>query len=118
MSQETSIELFENAKIRVVWDDEQEKYFFSVVDVVGVLTESTNPQTYWRVLKKRLSDEGFETVTICNALKLVAADGKRRETDVADLEGILRIIQSVPSKKAEPMKRWLGLHQTARRTAV
>lgn len=108
MSQETSIELFENAKIRVVWDDEQEKYFFSVVDVVGVLTESTNPQTYWRVLKKRLSDEGFETVTICNQLKLVANDGKRRETDVADLEGILRIIQSIPSKKAEPMKRWLA----------
>ena len=102
------VKIFDQTKIRVVWDDEQEKYFFSVVDVVGVLTESTNPQTYWRVLKKRLSDEGFETVTICNALKLVAADGKRRETDVADLEGILRIIQSVPSKKAEPMKRWLA----------
>ena len=102
------VKIFDQTKIRVVWDDEKEKYFFSVVDVVGVLTESTNPQTYWRVLKKRLSDEGFETVTICNALKLVAADGKRRETDVADLEGILRIIQSVPSKKAEPMKRWLA----------
>jgi len=102
------VKIFDQTKIRVVWDDEKEKYYFSVVDVVGVLTESTNPQTYWRVLKKRLSDEGFETVTICNALKLVAADGKRRETDVADLEGILRIIQSVPSKKAEPMKRWLA----------
>ena len=108
MSQETQIQLFENAKIRVVWDDEKEKYFFSVVDVIAVLTESTNPQTYWRVLKKRLSDEGFETVTNCNALKLPAADGKMRLTDVADLEGILRIIQSIPSKKAEPMKRWLA----------
>lgn len=108
MSQETQIQLFENAKIRVVWDDEQEKYFFSVVDVVEVLSESANPQTYWRVLKKRLSDEGFETVTICNALKLPAADGKMRLADVADLEGILRIVQSVPSKKAEPLKRWLA----------
>ena len=102
------IKLFDSTKIRVVWDDVQEKWYFSVVDVVGVLTESSNPQTYWRVLKKRLSDEGFETVTICNALKLVAADGKRRETDVADLAGILRIIQSIPSKKAEPVKRWLA----------
>lgn len=76
MSQETSIQLFENAKIRVVWDDDAEKYFFSVVDVIAVLTESANPQTYWRVLKKRLSDEGFETVTNCNALKLTAADAK------------------------------------------
>ena len=103
-----TLQLFENAKIRVVWDDEQEKYFFSVVDVIAVLTESANPQTYWRVLKKRLSDEGFETVTNCNALKLPAADGKMRLTDVADLEGVLRIIQSIPSKKAEPMKRWLA----------
>ena len=108
MSQETSIQLFENATIRVAWDDEAEKYFFSVVDVIAVLTESANPQTYWRVLKKRLSDEGFETVTNCNALKLPAADGKMRLTDVADLEQILRIVQSVPSKKAEPLKRWLA----------
>ena len=108
MSQETSIQLFENATIRVAWDDEAEKYFFSVVDVIQVLTESANPQTYWRVLKKRLSDEGFETVTNCNALKLPAADGKMRLTDVADLEQILRIVQSVPSKKAEPLKRWLA----------
>ena len=108
MSQEASIQLFENAKIRVVWDDTEEKYYFSVVDVIAVLTESANPQTYWRVLKKRLSDEGFETVTNCNALKLPAADGKMRMADVADLERILRIIQSIPSKKAEPMKRWLA----------
>ena len=108
MSIETQIQLFDNAKIRVAWDDEKEKYFFSVVDVLQVLTDSTNPQTYWRVLKKRLLDEGNETVTNCNALKLPSADGKMRLTDVADLEGIFRIIQSVPSKKAEPIKQWLA----------
>ena len=108
MGIETQIQLFDNAKIRVVWDDEKEKYFFSVVDIVSVLTESSNPQTYWRVLKKRLIDEGNETVTNCNALKLPASDGKMRLTDVADLEGILRIVQSIPSKKAEPMKLWLA----------
>ena len=102
------VKIFDQSRIRVVWDDEQEKYYFSVVDVVGVLTDSANPQVYWRVLKKRLIDEGFETVTNCNALKLIAPDGKRRLTDVADLEGILRIIQSIPSKKAEPVKRWLA----------
>ena len=108
MGIETQIQLFDNAKIRVAWDDEKEKYFFSVVDVLYVLTESANPQTYWRVLKKRLLDEGNETVTNCNALKLPSADGKMRLTDVADLEGILRIVQSVPSKKAEPIKQWLA----------
>ena len=108
MSIETQIQLFDNAKIRVAWDDEKEKYFFSVVDVLQVLTDSTNPQTYWRVLKKRLLDEGNETVTNCNALKLPSADGKMRLTDVADLDGIFRIIQSVPSKKAEPIKQWLA----------
>ena len=108
MSQDIQIQLFDSAKVRVVWDDEKEKYFFSVVDIVSVLTESSNPQTYWRVLKKRLMDEGNETVTNCNALKLPASDGKMRLTDVADLEGILRIVQSIPSKKAEPMKRWLA----------
>lgn len=108
MGIETQIQLFDNAKIRVAWDDEKEKYFFSVVDVLHVLTDSTNPQTYWRVLKKRLLDEGNETVTNCNQLKLPASDGKMRLTDVADLEGILRIVQSVPSKKAEPIKQWLA----------
>ncbi len=108
MGIETQIQLFDNAKIRVAWDDEKEKYFFSVVDVLHVLTDSANPQTYWRVLKKRLLDEGNETVTNCNALKLPSADGKMRLTDVADLEGILRIVQSVPSKKAEPIKQWLA----------
>jgi hypothetical protein len=108
MGIETQIQLFDNAKIRVAWDDEKEKYFFSVVDVLHVLTDSANPQTYWRVLKKRLLDEGNETVTNCNALKLLSADGKMRLTDVADLEGILRVVQSVPSKKAEPIKQWLA----------
>ena len=105
------VKLFDQTKIRVVWDDEKEKYYFSVVDVVGVLAESADYQlarNYWKVLKHRLIKEGLEPVTICNQLKLVADDGKRRETDVADLEGILRIIQSIPSKKAEPVKRWLA----------
>ena len=108
MSQETQIQLFGNAKIRVVWDDEQEKYFFSVVDIIAVLTESTDARTYWKVLKHRLIKEGFESVTNCNQLKLPAADGKSYKTDVADLEQLLRIIQSIPSKKAEPVKRWLA----------
>ena len=102
------VKVFDSSKIRVVWDDEKEKYFFSVVDVVGVLTESVDGRKYWNKLKQRLTAEGSETVTNCHQLKLVAADGKRRETDVADLEGILRIIQSIPSKKAEPIKRWLA----------
>ena len=108
MGIETQIQLFDNAKVRVVWDDEKEKYFFSVVDVVSVLTESADGRTYWKVLKNRLVKEGNETVTNCNQLKLPASDGKMRLTDVADLEGILRIVQSIPSKKAEPMKRWLA----------
>ena len=108
MEDNFAIQLFEGKKVRIVWDEEQEKYYFSVVDIVQVLTESDNPQVYWRVLKKRLHDEGNETVTNCNALKLPAADGKRRLTDVADLQGIFRIIQSIPSKKAEPVKQWLA----------
>ena len=108
MNDNFAIQLFEGKKVRIVWDAEQEKYYFSVVDIVQVLTESDNPQTYWRVLKKRLRDEGNETVTNCNALKLPAADGKKRLTDVADLQGIFRIIQSIPSKKAEPVKQWLA----------
>ncbi|MBR1381146.1 MAG: Bro-N domain-containing protein [Paludibacteraceae bacterium] len=106
------VKLFDQAKIRVVWDDEKEKYYFSVVDVVGVLTEqqtARNATVYWAVMKKRLKEEGAaELITNCKQLKLVANDGKRRETDVADLEGIFRIIQSIPSKKAEPVKRWLA----------
>ncbi len=114
MVKKNSIKLFGNDNIRAVWDDEQEKWYFSVVDVVAVLTESPNPQTYWRVLKKRLKDEGNETVTNCNGLKMPAADGKMRLTDVADTEQLLRIIQSVPSPKAEPFKMWLAKVGTAR----
>lgn len=108
MNDNFAIQLFEGKKVRFVWDEENEKYYFAVVDIVQVLTDSDNPQTYWRVLKKRLRDEGNETVTICNALKLLAADGKKRLTDVADLEQIFRLIQSIPSKKAEPVKKWLA----------
>ena len=108
MTKQESIKLFEEKKVRTVWDDEQEKWYFSVVDVVGVLTESKDPQVYWRVLKKRLLEEGNETVTNCNGLKLRAADGKMRLTDVADTEQIFRIIQSIPSPKAEPFKQWMA----------
>ena len=108
MEQNFAIQLFENKQVRVVWDAEKEKYYFSIVDIIQVLTDSDNPQTYWRVLKKRLRDEGNETVTNCNALKLPAADGKKRMTDVADLEQLMRLIQSIPSKKAEPVKQWLA----------
>ena len=106
--EQSEINLFEGQNIRYVWDEEKEQYFFSVVDVIQVLTESANPQTYWRVLKKRLLAEGNETVTNCNALKLPAADGKLRLTDVATTEQLLRLIQSIPSKKAEPFKLWLA----------
>lgn len=109
MSQEASIQLFENAKIRVIWDDVEEKYYFSVVDVIQVLTESTVAKRYWTDLKRRLKEEGAdETYAKIVRLKMVAPDGKMRESDAADLEQILRIIQSIPSKKAEPMKRWLA----------
>ncbi len=100
--------LFNNETIRTVWDSEHEKYFISVVDIVAIVSESNNPQTYWRVLKKRLKDEGNETVTNCNALKLKAQDGKYRLTDVVDIEGMFRIIESIPSKNAEPIKQWLA----------
>ena len=106
-----AIQLFEGKKVRFVWDEEQEKYYFAVVDIVQVLTESADYQTarkYWKVLKGRLLKEGNETVTNCYQLKLPAADGKNRLTDVADLEQIFRLIQSIPSKKAEPVKKWLA----------
>ena len=109
MSQESSIQLFENAKIRVIWDDEMEKYFFSVVDVIQVLTESSVAKRYWTDLKRRLKAEGAdETYAKIVRLKMPAPDGKMRDTDAADLEQILRIVQSIPSKKAEPLKRWLA----------
>lgn len=100
--------IFNNETIRIVWDTNDEKYYISVVDIVSVISDSNNPQTYWRVLKKRLKDEGNETVTNCNALKLKAKDGKYRMTDVVDIEGMFRIIESIPSKNAEPIKRWLA----------
>lgn len=117
MVNKNSIKLFGNDKIRAVWDDEQEKWYFSVVDVVAVLTESKDFQTarkYWNKLKQRLREEGFEPVTNCHQLKMPAADGKMRLTDVADTEQLLRIIQSVPSPKAEPFKMWLAKVGTAR----
>ena len=108
MASSDKIQLFEDKRIRTAWDEEKEEWYFSIVDVVAVLTDSPNPQTYWRVLKKRLKDEGNETVTSCNGLKMTAADGKRRMTDVADTEQLLRIFQSIPSPKAEPFKLWLA----------
>lgn len=108
MSEQDKIQLFEDQPIRTAWNAEQEEWYFSVVDVIRVLTDSPNPQTYWRVMKKRLKDEGNETVTNCNGLKMTAADGKKRMTDVATTEQLLRIIQSIPSPKAEPFKLWLA----------
>jgi len=104
----SSVKLFESKKIRSVWNEDEEKWYFSIVDVIAVLTESENPQIYWRVLKKRLSDEGNETVTNCHGLKMIAPDGKMRLTDVADTEQLFRLIQSIPSPKAEPFKMWLA----------
>lgn len=104
-----SIQLFEDQQIRVAWEGEKEEWYFSIVDVVGVLTDSTNPTAYWRKLKQRLKAEGNESVTNCHALKMRASDGKYRLTDVADTEQLLRIIQSIPSKKAEPFKAWLAM---------
>jgi prophage antirepressor-like protein len=103
-----NIKLFENRRIRTVWDEEKEEWYFSVVDVVSVLTDSLNPNNYWKVLKNRLNKEGNQTVTVCNQLKMLAEDGKMRLTDVVDTKGVLRIIQSVPSPKAEPFKVWLA----------
>ena len=102
------IQLFENQRIRTAWDEEMEEWYFSIVDVVGVLTDSVDPTAYWRKLKQRLKAEGNETVTNCHGLKMTAHDGKKRLTDVADTEQLLRIIQSIPSPKAEPFKLWLA----------
>lgn len=111
MAQNDNIQLFENKRIRTAWDVEKEEWYFSVVDVVAVLTDQPDYQAarnYWKVTKKRLKDEGNETVTACNQLKMTASDGKKRLTDVADTEHLLRIIQSIPSPKAEPFKLWLA----------
>ena len=105
---ESKIKLFDQIQIRTHWDDEKEKWYFSIVDVVGVLTDSPNPNNYWKVLKHRLIKEGSELVTNCNQLKMQSSDGKYYKTDVADTEQLLRLIQSVPSPKAEPLKMWLA----------
>jgi hypothetical protein len=105
MLKESKIKIFEQTQVRTHWDEEQEKWYFAIVDVVAILTESNNPQVYWRVLKKRLLAEGNETVSNCNGLKMHAPDGKMRMTDVADTEQLLRLIQSLPSPKAEPFKQ-------------
>ena len=105
---QSKIQLFDNGKIRSVWDSDEQKWYFSVVDVIAVLTDSIDSAAYWRKLKQRLKEEGNETVTNCHALKLLATDGKMRLTDVADVQQLLRLIQSIPSKKAEPFKQWLA----------
>ena len=108
MKEKNSIKLFENKKVRTLWDVEQEKWYFSVVDAIEVLTGSVDPAAYWRKLKQRLKEEGNETVTNCHGLKMLAPDGKMRMTDVADTEQLFRLIQSIPSPKAEPFKTWLA----------
>ena len=108
MPKRGEIKTFDNRKIRTVWDEEQEKWYFSIVDVVSVLTNSIDPGSYWRKLKQRLKAEGNETVTNCHSLKMKASDGKMRKTDFADMQQLFRIIQSIPSPKAEPFKQWMA----------
>jgi len=108
LKKENSIVLFNQIKVRRHWGEDQELWYFSIVDVVAILTDSVNPQAYWRKLKERLKKEGNESVTNCHALKMLAADNKMRNTDVADTEQLLRLIQSIPSPKAEPFKLWLA----------
>jgi hypothetical protein len=108
MIKETAIKLFEEKQVRSIWDDKQEKWYISIVDVIALLTESSDANAYWRKLKQRLKEEGNETVTNCHGLKMLAADGKMRMTDVADVEQLFRLIQSIPSPKAEPFKLWLA----------
>src|SRR5690554_5967088 len=108
MKKETAIKIFEQKQVRTHWDEEKEKWYFSVVDIIAILTESPNPRKYWSVLKTRLKKEGSELATNCSQLKLKSSDGKFYKTDVADTEQLFRLIQSVPSKKAEPFKMWLA----------
>ena len=108
MSKQEIVKIFGDRKIRSVWDDKAEKWYFAIVDVVAVLTDSKDPLAYWRKLKQRLKAEGNETVTNCHGLKMTAADGKMRMTDVADQEQLFRLIQSIPSQKAEPFKLWMA----------
>ena len=108
MNKKQSIQLFEEKKVRTFWDEKQEKWYFSIVDAIAILTDSIDPAAYWRKLKQRLKQEGNETVTNCHGLKMRAADGKMRLTDVADTEQLFRLIQSIPSQKAEPFKLWIA----------
>ena len=108
MTKKQEIQIFENKKVRTAWDSETEQWYFSIVDIVAILTESVDPQAYWRKLKQRLKNEGNETVTTCHALKMISADGKMRLTDVANQEQMFRLIQSIPSHKAEPFKIWMA----------
>jgi hypothetical protein len=108
MTQENAIRLFQDQKVRVLWDEEQEKWYFSIVDIIGILTDSPNPRKYWSVLKTRLKQEGSQLATNCSQLKMQSTDGKFYKTDVADTEQLLRLIQSIPSPKAEPFKVWLA----------
>ena len=108
MTQKESIRLFEERKVRAIWDDEQEEWYFSIVDVISILTDSPNPRKYWSVLKTRLKREGSELTTNCSQLKMPSSDGKYYKTDVADTEQLFRLIQSIPSPKAEPFKLWLA----------
>lgn len=105
---QNKLQLFQDQKARTHWDEKEEKWYFSIVDVVGVLSESVNPNNYWKVLKSRLKKEGSQLVTDCNQLKMQSSDGKFYKTDVADTSQVLRLIQSIPSKKAEPFKLWLA----------
>lgn len=114
MTQKEAIKLFEERKVRTVWDDETEEWYFSIIDVIGVLTDSVDPRKYWNKLKQRLKEEGNETVTNCHQLKMVAEDGKKRLTDVATTNQLFRLIQSIPSPKAEPFKQWMA-HVAAER---
>lgn len=108
MTQKNAIKIFEEKKVRTVWDDETETWYFSIIDVIAALTESIDPTAYWRKLKQRLKEEGNETVTNCHGLKMKAPDGKMRLTDVANTEQLFRLIQSIPSPKAEPFKLWIA----------
>lgn len=108
MTEKVALKVFEDKKVRTSWNDTEEKWYFSVVDVIGILTESVDVQSYWRKFKQRLKEEGNETVTNLHGLKMLAADGKMRLTDVADTEQLFRLIQSIPSPKAEPFKLWIA----------
>lgn len=108
MLDNTDIKIFENKKVRTLWDNDSEEWYFSVVDIVSVLTESVNPNNYWKVLKNRLKKEGSQLVTTCNQLKMLSSDGKKYKTDCMNIEQVFRLIQSIPSPKAEPFKLWMS----------